>query len=157
MKTGWIRTAAGIAVCEAAGLISGALSASGTATWYPELKKPAWTPPAGIFGPVWIVLYALMGIAAADIWHRRKQPGGQAALWAFGGQLALNFAWSLLFFRWQRPWFAFFELLALLVAILVTIALFWRLSRRAALLLVPYLAWTGFAAALNGAIAALNP
>ncbi len=156
MKKRWLETVASIGICETAGVAAGYFSASGATTWYTQLKKPPFTPPAGVFGPVWTLLYALMGVAAGEIWHRRRQKGAQRALWVFALQLLLNLLWSFIFFTWQRPWLALVELGALWIAILATMALFWPISRRAALLLVPYFAWVSLAGVLNASIAWLN-
>ena len=133
----------------------GALSPPGE--WYAALQKPSWNPPGWIFGPVWSALYTMMAVAAWLVWRR----GGFAAqgrpLGAFLAQLALNALWTPLFFGLHRPGVAFAEILLLWLAIAWTIALFWRVQRAAAWLLVPYLAWVGFAAVLNGTLWRLNP
>ena len=125
--------------------------------WFAALKKPSWNPPGWVFGPVWTALYAMMAVAAWLVWRR----GGFAAqgrpLGAFLAQLALNALWTPLFFGLHRPGVAFAEILLLWLAIAWTIALFWRVQRAAAWLLVPYLAWVGFAAVLNGTLWRLNP
>lgn len=136
----------------------GALTADSVRTWYPTLIKPDWTPPDLVFPIVWPVLYVLMAIAAFLVF---RAAGGlraaSSALIAYGVQLALNLAWSWLFFGLHNPFAAGIEILVLFGAILLTTALFWNYSRTAALLLVPYLAWTGFASVLNWRIIALNP
>lgn len=125
--------------------------------WYAALNKPAWNPPAWIFGPVWTTLYAMMAVAAWRVW----KPGGFAAqrapLGRFLAQLALNAAWTPLFFGWHRPGLAFAEIVLLWLAILWTIAGFRRVDRVAAALLLPYLAWVSFAALLNFTLWRLNP
>lgn len=124
--------------------------------WYDALAKPAWTPPGAVFGPVWTVLYALMGVAAWLVWRRRGFAGAGPALAVFLAQLVLNALWSYLFFGAQRIDAALLDIAALWLLILVTAVLFWREDRRAGALLLPYLAWVGFAAALNFAIWRLN-
>jgi tryptophan-rich sensory protein len=123
--------------------------------WYAALEKPAWNPPSWVFAPVWTVLYALMAVAGWWVW-RSGEPGRGAAFGAFALQLVLNGAWSWLFFGLHLPGAAFAEIVALWLAILATVVLFWRLRPLAGTLLVPYLAWVTFAAALNLALWRLN-
>lgn len=134
--------------------------------WYAGLEKPPWNPPAWVFGPVWTVLYAMMAVAGWLVWRSPEPPAGarggwpagrRAALGAFAVQLALNGAWSWLFFGLHRPALAFAEIVALWLAILVTTILFWRVRATAGALLLPYLAWVTFAAALNLELWRLNP
>ena len=124
--------------------------------WYASLVKPAWNPPSSVFGPVWSVLYTSMAVAAWLVWRREGFARAGPALAAFGAQLVLNALWSFLFFGLHRPGVAFADIVALWVAILVTAALFWRVDWRAGALMVPYLAWVGFAACLNFALWRLN-
>ena len=133
----------------------GAVASVDAASFYAQLNKPSWAPPAGVFGPVWSALYALMGVAAWLVW---RSPGPKAvALGLFGAQLAANALWSWLFFAWHRGAMAAVEVLVLLALIAATAAAFWRLSRLAALLLMPYLAWVGFASPLTWAVWRSNP
>lgn len=122
--------------------------------WYAGLAKPALTPPDWVFAPVWTLLYAAMGVAAALVWHRSR---ARIALAVWGVQLALNAAWSWIFFGLHRMGAALIEIRLLWLAILLTILLFWPIRRLAALLLVPYLAWVGFATWLNWQLWRLNP
>jgi translocator protein len=124
--------------------------------WYAHLQKPAWTPPGYLFGPVWTVLYALMGTAAWLIWIRFGLAGARIALTLFILQLILNAMWSWIFFGLHNPGMAFFEILLLWVAILATVIAFWHKRIDAGALLLPYLAWVSFAAVLNYAIWRLN-
>ncbi len=121
--------------------------------WYAALAKPWWTPPGAVFGPVWFALYAAMGVAAWQVWLRR---GWSAPLVPFAVQLALNAAWTPLFFGAHALAASFALILVLFAAIAVTAVVFWRVSALAGGLLLPYLGWVGFAAALNGAIWRLN-
>ncbi len=130
--------------------------------WYADAEKPFWNPPNAVFGPVWTLLYTLMSVAAWLVWLRRRQPGARAALWAYVVQLVLNALWTPVFFG-AYPligapalWIALGIILALDVAVLGTLLRFWRLSRRAAWLLVPYWAWVLFATTLNAGLAVLN-
>ena len=120
-------------------------------SWYRRLRKPAWSPPAWLFGPVWTLLYALMGIAAWLVAGGRRDGRGPA-LAAFGAQLALNAAWTPIFFGLRRPGLALLEIGATLLAVAATTALFLRQRPLAGVLLLPYLAWTAFATLLNAEI-----
>jgi tryptophan-rich sensory protein len=125
-------------------------------TWYAGLAKPWFTPPDAVFGPVWTVLYILMAVAA---WRIGAVPGRGArrrALGLFSLQLALNAAWSPLFFGLEAPMLGLAVIVALLIALSATLFAFWRLDRLAGAMLAPYLVWVGYATALNAAIVALN-
>jgi benzodiazapine receptor len=144
----------------AASFVAGGLGAAASvrsAAFYAELVRPAWAPPAWLFGPVWTVLYVLMAVAAWLVWRRHGWRGASAALTLFVVQLGANALWTWLFFAWRQGGLALAEVLLLWALIAATAAAFWRLQRTAALLLVPYLAWVGFAAALNFALWRLNP
>jgi len=138
----------------AAGAV-GAVASVDAASFYAQLSKPAWAPPAGVFGPVWSALYALMGVAAWLVW--RAPVSSRAALGLFAAQLAANALWSWLFFAWHRGALAAAEVLVLLTLIIATVAAFWGVRRLAALLLVPYLLWVAFASALTWAVWRANP
>jgi tryptophan-rich sensory protein len=124
--------------------------------WYAALAKPAWNPPNAIFAPVWSVLYGLMAVAAWLVWRRAGFSGAGAALGLFAVQLILNALWSYLFFGRHQPGLAFGDIVVLWVAILSVVLLFWRVDRVAGALLLPYLAWVGFAAYLNFTLWRLN-
>jgi tryptophan-rich sensory protein len=141
-----------------------AVAAAGAAftpgPWYAELAKPNWTPAAGLFGPVWTVLYATIAVAGWLAWQRRGVAGrrrGQAAFVFFALQLVLNALWSFFFFGLRRPDIAFADIVLLWLAILANILLFYGLRPAAGLILLPYFAWVSFAARLNLAIWRLNP
>lgn len=123
--------------------------------WYAALAKPAWTPPSWVFGPVWTLLYVLMGVAAWLVWDRHRN-AARGALTLFVLQLIVNAAWSWLFFGLRSPAVAFAGIVLLWALILATVIAFRRLRPPAAALLLPYLAWVTFAAALNFAIWRLN-
>ena len=125
--------------------------------WYGSLIKPALTPPAWIFGPVWTLLYTMMAMAAWLVWRRHGLADAIGPLGLFLGQLALNALWSYLFFGLQRPGLAFIDIVALWVAILATLIAFWRFHPPAGLLLLPYLLWVSFAIYLNFQFWRLNP
>ena len=143
-------------VCLGAGAVGAALTAASVRDWYPTLHKPAWTPPDSVFGPVWTILYILMAVAAWLVWHRGGWAASRTALGLFAGQLILNIAWSALFFTLHSPASAFAEIILLWCAILATVWSFGRISTLAAGLLVPYLLWVSYAAALNGTIWKMN-
>ena len=133
----------------------GAVASVDAPSFYAQLSKPSWAPPAWVFGPVWTVLYGLMGIAAWLVW---RSPGPKrAALTLFGAQLVANALWSWLFFAWHRGALAAVEILVLLALIVAMIVAFWRISRVAALLMVPYLLWVAFASLLTWAVWRSNP
>jgi len=125
--------------------------------WYAALTKPAWNPPNWIFGPVWTALYAMMAVSAWLVWQGSEGAVRRRALGWYAVQLVLNAAWTPLLFGLHFLGVAFAEILLLWVAIAATIAAFRRVSRVAAWLLVPYLAWVSFAAALNFTLWRLNP
>lgn len=146
-----------VAAPLAVGGLSGIATARGVAIWYPTLVKPAFNPPAWVFGPVWTVLYLAMGVAAFLVWRRGFDTVGVGvAMTAFAVQLVFNGLWSVLFFGLQAPGLAFADIIALWLAIGVTVVLFWRLVPGAGWLLLPYWAWVSFAAVLNGSIWILN-
>ena len=125
--------------------------------WYAALNKPAWNPPAWLFGPAWSLLYTLMAVAAWLVWRRHGFQGASAALGLYGSQLVANALWTWLFFAWHQGAWALAEIAVLWLLITGTMLAFWRLHRLAACLLLPYLAWVSFAAALNLALWRLNP
>lgn len=124
--------------------------------WFESLKKPAWNPPSWLFGPVWTLLYAMMAVAAWLVW---REGGWRTHRWALGVfclQWLFNLLWTPLFFGAHRPDWAFADIVLLWIALAVTVVLFWRVNRLAGALLLPYLAWVSFAAALNLAIWRMN-
>jgi len=135
----------------------GGLASVNAAGFYGQLVKPAWAPPAWLFGPVWSVLFILMAVSAWLVWREHGFRGAGAALKLYSAQLVANALWSWLFFAWHLGAVAFVEIVVLWALIAATIVMFWRLHRVAAVLLVPYLAWASFAAALNFALWRLNP
>ena len=139
------------------GGLSGFATARGVSTWYPTLVKPSFNPPAWVFGPVWTVLYLMMGVAAYLVWRQGIDVEGvRVALTVFIVQLALNGLWSILFFGMHSPGWAMVEIIVLWLAIGVTIWLFWRVVPAAGALLLPYWAWVSFAAVLNTSLWWLN-
>jgi benzodiazapine receptor len=135
--------------------IGGAASVRAGA-FYAQLARPDWAPPSWVFGPVWTVLYALMGIAAWLVWRVGGFRTARSALTIFIAQLALNALWSWLFFGWQRADLAFADIVLLWALILATSIAFWKIRPLAGALLIPYLLWVSFAGALNYSIWQLN-
>lgn len=124
--------------------------------WYTQLKQPPWKPPDALFGPAWTLIFALTAAAGVTAWRHAgsRQRSGILIVFALNG--FLNVLWSLLFFRLRRPDWAFAEVTFLWASILLMMVVCWRSSRRAALLLLPYLAWVAFAALLNLEVVRLN-
>lgn len=168
----YLHAAISIALAQAAGLIGSIFTAPAIDSWYGTLIKPELTPPAWVFGPVWILLYTLMGIAAYLVWRThpqflrnpRMQRLWRLALSMYAVQLVLNMLWSAIFFGMpdlavggvNHIGLAFLEIVALWLAIVATIVSFFKISRMAALLLLPYLLWVSFAGYLNYSIWILN-
>lgn len=162
-----------VLICELAGVIGSFATAPVIDTWYEELTKPGIAPPGWIFAPVWIILFFLMGISLYLVWKKKwrvkiSESDRKKIYWncfskklwvgswkeenavmIFALQLFLNIWWSIIFFGFQSPIGAFFEIVALWIAILYTIINFWRISKSAAYLLIPYIIWVSFAAVLN--------
>jgi translocator protein len=145
-----------LAVSFAAAAV-GAVASLDAPSFYAALDRPPWAPPAGVFGPVWTALYTLMAIAAWLVWRERGLSGAPNALRLFVVQLAVNALWSWLFFAWQQGALAFVEVVLLWCLVAATAVSFWRVRKLAGVLLVPYLAWVTFAAALTFATWRLNP
>jgi benzodiazapine receptor len=153
-----VKLIAAILACEFVGVLGAMLTITSITTWYPTLQKPSFSPPNWLFGPVWTLLYALMGISAYLIWDKGiKKKGVKPALKLFSLQLILNFMWSILFFGFKSPLLGLMEIAVLWIAVLATIMVFARLSRKAAVLMVPYILWVSFAAVLNLYVWMLNP
>jgi benzodiazapine receptor len=151
----WLMLIVFFAVCLGAGGLGSFFTASSVRDWYPKLRKPAGTPPSWIFGPVWTTLYLMMAVSAWLVW-REYGRGALPALLIFFAQLALNIAWSGIFFGSRMPGVAFVEIVILWLAILFTIFVFYFLVPLAALLLVPYVLWVTYASYLNWGIWRLN-
>lgn len=144
------------ALCYAAGALGSLFTIQAVPTWYAGLVKPSWNPPAWVFGPAWTLLYIMMSVAAWMIWRREHSAARSRALHWFMLQLLLNAMWSPVFFGCHSPLAGLVIIVALWLAIVVTLVLFWRQSSPAAAWLVPYLAWVSFATALNFAVWKLN-
>lgn len=145
-----------VAVCFAAAGLGASSTATSVNGWYQTLNRPDWNPPDWVFGPVWTVLYLMMAIAAWCVWRSTSWRRSGSALGWWAVQLALNSLWSIVFFGMRRPGWAFAEIVLLWMAIAITIRGFLRHSVAAALLLLPYLLWTTFAAVLNFVVWQMN-
>lgn len=140
-----------ILLCESAGVIGSFFTFQTVSIWYPTLIKPFFNPPSFIFGPVWTILYLLMGISLSLVWGKKK-----TNLKWFWKQLFLNVLWSIAFFGLKNPILGLLVILLLAVSIILTIKAFSRVNKTAAYLLYPYIAWVSFATILNLSIVALN-
>jgi benzodiazapine receptor len=146
-----------IIVCQLAGFIGSLFTRPAIPGWYATLNKPSFTPPSVVFGPVWIVLYLSMGISMFLVWRRSAQGQGiKTTMVLFAIQLILNTLWSVLFFGLRSPLAGFVDILLLWATILLTLILFYKISRTAGILLVPYILWVSFAALLNASLWMLN-
>ena len=144
-----------IVICELAGVIGSVFTADSVSTWYVTLAKPVFNPPNWLFGPVWTLLYLLMGISLWLVW-RSKSKFKSIAIWFFSIQLLLNILWSIIFFGLKSLLGALIEIILLWALIIITIILFHRISKTAAWILLPYILWVTFAAILNFSIWLLN-
>lgn len=150
--------AAAIILCLVLGSLGSLVTITGPGSWYSLLAKPAFQPPAWVFGPVWTLLFILMGIALWLVWDLgTDRPGVRSAMVVFGIQFALNIAWSFLFFGLKSPALGLLDILVLWWLILATIVTFYRLRPSAGYLLIPYFVWVSFATVLNAAVYLLNP
>ena len=138
------------------GGVSGYLSGSGVNDWFRELVKPSFNPPSWVFGPVWTLLYLLMGVSLFRVLQTAAHSSRNSAVALFFIQLALNFMWSVIFFRWQLLATAFAEIIVLWLAIIMMILKFYKIDKTAAFLQIPYLLWVTFATMLSGAFWLLN-
>ncbi len=146
-----------IVVCQLAGVFGSIFTVSSVGSWYMGLNKPSFNPPSWVFGPVWITLYVMMGIALFLVWNMDPSTEGRkTALILFGVQLVLNALWSYLFFGAQSPLLGLIGIVVLLGFIIATTVLFCKVNKVAAYLMIPYILWVSFASVLNFAIWRLN-
>ena len=144
-------------VCLLIGFLSGFATQSSVNDWYATLNKPSFTPPNWLFGPVWTLLYIMMGVSAGIVWSKGfYHKWVKTALYHFGFQLLFNALWSVVFFGFQNPFWALLVILVLMMLILGTIRWFNIVSKTAAYLLIPYFLWVCFASLLNYRIWMLN-
>jgi benzodiazapine receptor len=147
-----------IIICQSAGFIGSIFTTPSIPTWYAFLKKPSFTPPNWLFGPVWITLYILMGISAFLVWKKGLGTEGvKLALCIFIVQLIFNALWSIVFFGQQSIFGGIIIIIILWILILLSIIFFLKISIVAGVLLIPYLFWVSFASLLNISIYKLNP
>jgi translocator protein len=160
-----LRLGISIAVPLMAGVIGSIFTSESVATWYQTIEKPSFSPPDWLFGPVWTTLYVMMGVSLFLVWRAtstttltkdRRSSRRIAAFIAFGSQLILNVLWSFIFFGLRSPQLTFAEIVILLISIVVTIVIFYKISRIAAVLMIPYAVWVAFASFLNLQIWLLN-
>lgn len=153
----YLKLIAAIIVCEVVGLLGTPFTLNAIPTWYANLNKPFFAPPNWIFGPVWTILYALMGISIYVILKRgwKKKVVKNASIF-FIAQLVLNFIWTPVFFGLRSPLLGLIVIVGMWILIVMTIRKFYPLSKLAAYLLIPYLLWVSFATLLNAAILILN-
>ncbi len=151
----WLKILLSVLLVEALGGLGAIVTVGQIPGWYSGLERPPGTPPDWVFGPVWTVLYAMMGVALALVWHRAGPGKGEVLAW-FGIQFALNLAWTPVFFGWHQMAVAFAVIVLLWVALAVTILKARRFEPLAGALLVPYWLWVGYAAYLNGGFWLLN-
>ena len=145
-----------LALCFVAAAIGGLASAN-AGEFYTQLNRPSWAPPPWLFAPVWTLLYAMMAVSAWLIWTERGWVKGGLPLRLFVAQLAANALWTWLFFEWRLGAAAFVEIVVLWLMIAGTAVVFWRINKLAGALLLPYLLWVSFAAALNYVLWQVNP
>ncbi len=153
----FLRLIVSVILCQGAGFIGSIFTRQSVSTWYAEIKKPSFTPPAWVFAPAWTILFILMGISFWLVWEKGlKGKKNKKAIFLFFIQLALNISWSFLFFGLRSPLYGLIEITILSGAITATIISFFKISKKAAWVLLPYLLWTGFALTLNLSIFLLN-
>jgi len=152
----WAGLVTFVVLCLGAGGLGAIATTPEIPTWYQDLVKPSWNPPAYLFGPVWTALFVMMAIAGWLVWKPRGFTQAAVPLTLFGSQLVLNVAWSWIFFGAHQPGWAFLEIIVLWLAILATTAEFFRSDKTAGWLMIPYLAWVSFASVLNFTIWRLN-
>ncbi len=138
------------------GSLGGIFTISEIPNWYAGLQKPSFNPPNWLFGPVWTLLYILMGISVYLIWKQPVSTERNIGLMLFALQFVLNFCWSIIFFKQHQLGWALVEIIVMWIFILLTIIWFGKMSSVASWLLVPYISWVSFAAILNAAIWKLN-
>ncbi len=151
-----LKLVASVIVCQLAGFLGSLFTTPAIPTWYATLKKPFFTPPHWIFGPVWISLFILMGISLFYVWRRPDHPEFKKAFIFFFVQLILNVLWSLAFFELRLPLLGLVDIILLWLVILLTIQHFSKVSKFAGVLLLPYLIWVSFATLLNFSLWILN-
>jgi tryptophan-rich sensory protein len=153
-----VRLVAAVVLCELAGVVGSVFTFPSIPTWYASLEKPGFNPLNWVFAPVWLILYALMGVAAYFVWSKALEPkGARVASSVFVAQLFLNVLWSNVFFGLHSLFYGFVIIVALWISIALTVVVFARVSKIASVLMLPYILWVSFASVLNYYIWLLNP
>ncbi|NLE65531.1 MAG: tryptophan-rich sensory protein [Elusimicrobia bacterium] len=156
-NTLWFKLVIALALPQAAGAVGGLFSAANVRTWYPTILKPSFTPPGWVFGPVWAMLYVMMGLALFLVWTSgEKGENVTPAVGIFGAHLFVNALWSVLFFGLKSPFWAFLDLIVLWFLVTALAVVFFRIRRLAGALLVPYWLWVSFAGVLNYVVLRMN-
>jgi tryptophan-rich sensory protein len=145
-----------IIICEGVGLLGTIFTLPSITTWYMALNKAPFNPPSWIFGPAWTTLYFLMGVSIFLILQKKLKKQRTFLVTLFAVQLFLNFLWSVIFFGWHLPFVALLEIGLLWISIMLLVIDFWKFSKLAAILLIPYLCWVSFASVLNLFVVLLN-
>lgn len=153
----WVSLALCILLCLAISALGALATQTGPGSWYESIEKAAWNPPSWGFGPVWTVLYITIGIALWIIWQSPASERRRQVLSLFFLQLALNLAWSWIFFGLEQPLLALLDLAALIAVVVVLVRVAWWETPFASLIMLPYLVWCSFAFTLNAAVVVLNP
>jgi len=149
----WVRFVIAILICQMAGIVGSLATFSEIKDWYVKLNLPSFTPPNWLFGPVWLTLYTLMGISLFWIWEKGLN---KKALYIFSFQLFLNALWSFLFFGFHFLFYSLIEIIILWITIAITIFMFFKISKKAGLILLPYIIWVSIATLLNYYVWILN-
>ena len=152
----WLPLGLFVVLAFAAAGIGWLATRAGVDTWYPTLRKPEWTPPSSVFGPVWTLLYILMAVATWLAWGKGDAATARRTVSLYSAQLTLNALWSILFFGLRQPGAALVEIVVLWAVLVLILIRYWKLNRLAAGLWIPYVAWVTFAVILNAAIWSLN-
>ena len=159
MKINYKRLIISLAIPQLAGLLGSIANFTSLDSWYTQLNRPSFNPPNWIFGPVWTLLFILMGLALYFVWEKKTfctKKQIKLAMWLFAVQLILNILWSFLFFYFQNPTAAFVEIVILLAIIIWNMFVFYRIDKKAGLFLLPYALWVSFATVLNWMFVILN-
>jgi benzodiazapine receptor len=153
-----LELAGALFVCQLAGLVGSVFTTPAIPTWYVSLNKPSFTPPSWVFAPVWVTLFTLMGLSLFIVLRKGFEKSAiRRAVSVFVAQLVLNMLWSVAFFGFRSPLYGLIVITLLWITLVATIFMFYRISRTAAILLVPYFLWGSFASVLNFSILVLNP
>jgi translocator protein len=152
----WAKIVLSILICQMAGIIGSVFTMPKIASWYTTLQMPWFTPPNWVFGPVWITLFTLMGISLYMIWEKKSDKRFRTSMYIFGAQFFVNIFWNFLFFGLESPMLGLVSIVILWALIALTIEEFYRISKKAGLILLPYIIWVSIATALNFYVFILN-